>query len=1617
MNIKETIESLYTTNTNYSDPSQSTNQAESLKSLSNDLYTDANRFVYELLQNADDSAIDGEGVDVVIKVFNDTLVLAHTGKPFSPRDVKGLCSINNGTKKSDTTKTGFKGIGFKSVFGQSNKVTIFSNNEYFKFDANYSFGWKEKWKNEGNQKQWQIDNDRDFLYPWQIIPVYIGFGNDELESGVKDFLSGGDWNVATIIKVIKKEEIEKAIKGLSSNVNMFLFLKKINSIKFEIDTAITTIAIDRHENELVLKKDTQTVANWLINTITLFVPSELKSMLQADVNVPKKLKEADEIDLTLAIKNGDNGLEVLSKNESVLYAYLPTDEKRYSLPILVNTTFLTSANRESLHTDSKWNQWLFESISIKLFEWIAELVKGKYSEQAYNLIPKKLNCNDNLSNAYDLGIDKATQSVAFILSKEKTLLKVNEAIMDETFLSEKTFIGPELISEFIKNEVGKENEIVEFPFVAPNLKLKAIRVMCFSWSDIKALFDFDCFKNEHTVEKNIRLIDYLKNQSEITNSSVSIEKLKGWPFLYDHKNKLNYPHNIYFPTPDDLTWNNPENHLSFLHEGIQLSLINRQPTRTWLEKLGVIEKTDITFLEKTIIPNASTYVTSRNAFETIRTIFNLYKKENINGYLSQLSELRLLTTKGTLLSASECYFSDNYGPKTPLESVLDADVFLSDEYLVLDSDKDEVRLFLKKMGIQESIETITFDGKINSSTLIQDYNFDNEYFLSPDNHFQPQIRCFKANEYKNLINIKFISNLSNITFSKLFWEHMINDTSLSKFVKNAQAFWGDQGHQGRSIGSSVPNYPKWYVKNKPCMPTTEGRCRKSTDVFLNTNEIKTIAGKYLSVFDGVGLDQGWISFFQFKNQLVLDDYLELLTNIISDKSDDETIKKDNKDRIQLIFTALLELSGHWGSGEISKVKCWASSSYLTDENDNIISCNELKYYSDGNNSIFHNIHNFIALSEENKTHQNIEKFLGYFEIEVLRQSDFSIEMDGGKVESDLKCKLENIFPFLEKWIQKFNNELNRTILKEKFNSLQIDETNKLSLSSNGTILKSVRTHLVDDYLLVTTPWHANTSMLELPKVLCTYFDIKGYEDKLSFLLKADDELEIREYFENEEIELPINSILTASEDLIFKEEAISVLNATENDFNEIKKISDNYYHSSESSIEKMQYIQGLLQRSKRRVLEHLNSLDEYNCENVDNSALTVLSGILKNSEEIYIIPRPSDNQKVIIHYPSELDTLEYSESELWYENGASVPKKLTFGKILRDTKINQIAIIENEKEKVIDIINNPKNEEVACETILPSSLKIAQVMASLANTNGGHLIIGYSEENGIVGLNSDFNVTELTQDAKKYSSYFEEFIFKSIIINEKLLVTIKIEKSSEDILIDNKKYIRIGSRIKEEQEGNDKPLIITEGKTDWKHLKKALSRLQKGGHYTNLKVQFEEYEDMNMGDCELDRMVQTYSKTEQSKKHIFIFDRDNNNYVNKYAKKEFNNHKNNVYSFCIPKISEELDKICIEFYYKEEDLTTEGKNGKKIFIGKDFLSNGNSKCGKYATEKRNAKELDILDRDKKVYLRDDINWENNIALSKSDFTNNIINDVEGFNDFDIDSFKLIFDVVMKVVDD
>ena len=75
-NLRLYIEELFSRNTDYKYPEQAINQTESLKSLSSDLYTDNIRFIYELIQNADDA----EAKNVILTICEEKyLIIAHNG--------------------------------------------------------------------------------------------------------------------------------------------------------------------------------------------------------------------------------------------------------------------------------------------------------------------------------------------------------------------------------------------------------------------------------------------------------------------------------------------------------------------------------------------------------------------------------------------------------------------------------------------------------------------------------------------------------------------------------------------------------------------------------------------------------------------------------------------------------------------------------------------------------------------------------------------------------------------------------------------------------------------------------------------------------------------------------------------------------------------------------------------------------------------------------------------------------------------------------------------------------------------------------------------------------------------------------------------------------------------------------------------------------------------------------------------------------------------------------------------------------------------------------------------------------------------------------------------------
>lgn len=93
-----------------------------------DLYPDSAHFIYELLQNAEDTGAS----EAHFVLSPSSLVFEHNGRPFEERDIYSITDIGESTKSKDDDKIGRFGVGFKAVFAYSETPHIWSPTFAFK---------------------------------------------------------------------------------------------------------------------------------------------------------------------------------------------------------------------------------------------------------------------------------------------------------------------------------------------------------------------------------------------------------------------------------------------------------------------------------------------------------------------------------------------------------------------------------------------------------------------------------------------------------------------------------------------------------------------------------------------------------------------------------------------------------------------------------------------------------------------------------------------------------------------------------------------------------------------------------------------------------------------------------------------------------------------------------------------------------------------------------------------------------------------------------------------------------------------------------------------------------------------------------------------------------------------------------------------------------------------------------------------------------------------------------------------------------------------------------------------------------------------------------------------
>ena len=93
------------------------------------------------------------------------------------------------------------------------------------------------------------------------------------------------------------------------------------------------------------------------------------------------------------------------------------------------------------------------------------------------------------------------------------------------------------------------------------------------------------------------------------------------------------------------------------------------------------------------------------------------------------------------------------------------------------------------------------------------------------------------------------------------------------------------------------------------------------------------------------------------------------------------------------------------------------------------------------------------------------------------------------------------------------------------------------------------------------------------------------------------------------------------------------------------------------------------------------------------------------------------------------------------------------------------------------------------------------------------------------------------------------------------------------------------------------------------------------------------------------------------------------------------------------------------------------ENGRRLFLGDEFYTSGNSKDGRYQTKTSKIQNKVLVNGiiDEKVYETSDLEQKNSVARTKDSFAEDILNNVEYTRNMDFTNFNKIFDVIRQII--
>lgn len=298
-------------------------------------YSDRTHFLFELLQNAEDALRErGDSSmksSVHFELTSSGLEVRHFGRPFTPKNAKSICAINESTKRDELTEIGRFGIGFKSVYSFTKRPEVHSGDEHFAIEQ--------------------------FVLPVAVSPR-------QLEDNETLF-----WIPFSSDDCTAVDEVSAALRNLGCE--RLLFLKWITEITWSLPDGAKGV---------FLKNPPETAEFGQVVNLVGEVEGDYTTVEEAWLLFSRPVfqrdgEEAGCVEIAFRLEEDDEGLRIAEVRDSKLVVFFPT-EVSTGLGFFVQGPYRTTPSRDNVPKNDDWNKNLILETGALLVESL-DALKGR----------------------------------------------------------------------------------------------------------------------------------------------------------------------------------------------------------------------------------------------------------------------------------------------------------------------------------------------------------------------------------------------------------------------------------------------------------------------------------------------------------------------------------------------------------------------------------------------------------------------------------------------------------------------------------------------------------------------------------------------------------------------------------------------------------------------------------------------------------------------------------------------------------------------------------------------------------------------------------------------------------------------------------------------------------------------------------------------------------------------------------------------------------------------------------------------------------------------------------------------------------------------------------------